>query len=320
MEKLPLLIGICGRMGAGKDTLAAQIAARYHSPEYLQWKFADALRGAASLVSGVPVDKTLSAEDKAVDLSQRRYEASQLHSLLCDAIGGIIGGTAYQTREIGLLAGKMFEILTGTPYQSGNGDARLHMTIGRLLQLLGTEGFRECVGPNVWVEALFARWLKKGRPPILIADVRFPNEADALRQRGGAIVLVRRENAGRTDGRSTEHASERGLREIKPDIIIENDGTLEQLRALVGELWTTFAAQAELRAVNGGERPQITLRASSFPDIPNAAGGKRSVYIEEPDQAMVLNVARMKELVGSDTIPARDLDEGGEREAAAGSQ
>jgi hypothetical protein len=319
MERLPPLIGICGNMGAGKDTLAAQMAARYHSPEYLQWKFADALRDAASLVTGIPADKTLSAEDKAVDLSQRRYEASQLHSLLCDAIGGVIGGTAYQTREIGLLAGKMFEVLTGTPYQGGNGDARLHMTVGRLLQLLGTEGFRECVGPNVWVEALFARWLKKGRPPILIADVRFPNEADALRQRGGAIILVRRENAGRTDGRSTEHASERGLREIKPDIIVENDGTLEQLRALVDTLrWRPLPASAGSQS---GEHTALTLRASSFPSASDVAAGTtagKRLHVQEPEA--VLNVARMKEITVPGVISARSLDESREREAAAGSQ
>jgi hypothetical protein len=275
MTSISPLIGICGRMGAGKDTLAALIAARH--PAHQQWKFADALRTAASIVTDIPAHKLLSAEEKAVDLSGTSYGTHQLWVRLANAINVTIPGTSYEKKSYGQLADQMFELLTGTTFERAGTTVTLPMTAGRLLQLLGTEGFRQCVGPEIWVEALFARWTAGQRPPIIVADVRFPNEADAIRRHGGVVLLVRRADANRSDGRSTEHESERALDAIRPDIIIDNDGTLEELRALAEDLWSSLAALKEFKAM--ADTVTMTLRASTFPlatsEMVVPAGGQR---------------------------------------------
>lgn len=104
--------------------------------------------------------------------------------------------------------------------------------IRRLLQRLGTEGVRENLGAGVWLDALFAS-ATPGRVHV-VTDVRFPNEADAIRKAGGRIVMVRR--PGLAEGHASEaggHASEAQVSGIAADHVFVNDGGAESLRALV---------------------------------------------------------------------------------------
>jgi len=57
-----------------------------------------------------------------------------------------------------------------------------------LLQRFGTEWCRS-VDEDVWVKALLRDWRKRGRPPCVVDDVRFPNEFKALR--GAGFIMVR---------------------------------------------------------------------------------------------------------------------------------
>lgn len=58
-------------------------------------------------------------------------------------------------------------------------------TFGELLQKIGTEGIR-CVLPDAWVISLFEEFDENSL--WIIDDVRFPNEADAIRKVGGIVV------------------------------------------------------------------------------------------------------------------------------------
>lgn len=94
----------------------------------------------------------------------------------------------------------------------------------RLLQRLGTEAGRKHLGEDVWVERLF-RTPSAGR--IVISDVRFPNEADAIRERGGIIVRVARPGVSAVNA----HPSETALDDYEPDLVVVNDGAPEDLKA-----------------------------------------------------------------------------------------
>jgi len=63
--------------------------------------------------------------------------------------------------------------------------AKQNPEIRRLLQVFGTDVGRRMFGENVWIDMAF----KDIKPDenVVIADVRFPNEADAIKQRGGQI-------------------------------------------------------------------------------------------------------------------------------------
>lgn len=76
-----------------------------------------------------------------------------------------------------------------------------------LLQLLGTDFARNMVAEDVWVRALEARIDPKDM--LVIDDVRFPNEAEMIRDHGGKIVRVIRE--GQEQGLIDTHVSEAGI-------------------------------------------------------------------------------------------------------------
>ena len=58
--------------------------------------------------------------------------------------------------------------------------------IRSLLQRLGTEAGRETLWDSIWIDAAFHDLDESGK--YVITDVRFPNEADAIKQRGGSIA------------------------------------------------------------------------------------------------------------------------------------
>lgn len=152
------------------------------------------------------------------------------------------------------------------------------MTPRKLLQLLGTEAGRRILHPNIWVNALMSDYKTSGFgnekaavlefPKWIISDTRFPNEADAVKEKGGINIRINRPyfykfdekedkhywsnisdfetgkvvavNGNLTKEESkeiflkefleTSHASETALDDYEDfDYIIENDGSLEAL-------------------------------------------------------------------------------------------
>lgn len=101
--------------------------------------------------------------------------------------------------------------------------------VRRLMQHMGV-GMREHLGPDVWVEALMRRVdaLQPTRP-VVVADVRFPNEAERLRREG--FVLVRLTRAAAPSAGS--HVSETALDDFAADITFANDGSLDELEAFL---------------------------------------------------------------------------------------
>lgn len=104
--------------------------------------------------------------------------------------------------------------------------------VRRLLQQLGTEGVRDVIGPDTWVD-LMAGSVREARDLdpstwIVVPDVRFPNEADAVRALGGVVVRVDRPGMA---GPLSDHASETEMHAIRADAVLQNTGSLDDLRA-----------------------------------------------------------------------------------------
>lgn len=95
----------------------------------------------------------------------------------------------------------------------------------RLLQSLGTQAGRELLGANVWVDAAMRRLDACPAPKVVFADVRFPNEADAIRARGGIIVRVERDGHGPLN----MHESETSMDDYEWDYVVRNNGTVDEL-------------------------------------------------------------------------------------------
>jgi hypothetical protein len=108
------------------------------------------------------------------------------------------------------------------------------VTVRRILQWWGTE-YRRDQDPDYWTKA----WGRKVEQfdleniHVLIDDVRFMNELDAIKQHGGLIVKIERPGF---DG-ANNHASETALDEYSDwDRVLLNDGTLNEFKMKVEQL------------------------------------------------------------------------------------
>lgn len=110
-----------------------------------------------------------------------------------------------------------------------------------LLQTLGTEWGRESVHQEIWVRRAMRRAgdVLAAGGHVAITDVRFVNEAEAIRAAGGAVWRVCRPAAGLA-GETARHSSEAGIPDGLIDLTIRNDGSLHDLEAAVEAAWSTL--------------------------------------------------------------------------------
>jgi hypothetical protein len=96
--------------------------------------------------------------------------------------------------------------------------AKKEPEVRQLLQRLGTEGGRVALGEDIWVKTLFN---SPHGAKIVIPDVRFQNEADEIRRRGGKVIRIMRPGVGPVN----DHASDKI--DFKADYVLVNDRTPE---------------------------------------------------------------------------------------------
>ena len=99
-----------------------------------------------------------------------------------------------------------------------------------LFQSLGYAA-RQNINPNVWIMAAFGKMRKDKN--YVIADVRFRNEANAIREFGGQVWRVERPGVEAVNG----HVSEWEMDGYDFDHGLSNDGTLEQLEYMVKTIY-----------------------------------------------------------------------------------
>ena len=101
--------------------------------------------------------------------------------------------------------------------------AKSNPEVRRLLQVFGTEIGREMFGENFWVDIALAGLNSNHR--VVVADVRFPNEAQAIIDKGGQVWRVQREGHKPVN----LHQSETAMDNWRFDDLILNHGSLDDL-------------------------------------------------------------------------------------------
>lgn len=275
-NKMTNLIGISGKIGSGKDTVGSIIQYLtylesykkhcienniiyneisyggfikqidyYTTDKYTNWnikKFAGKLKQIVSILTGIPVndlerqdvkDQVLGEEWNFVNISK--------------------GGDSRVYRKIASL----FPGIPASTY-----------SVRTLLQFVGTNAMRDVIHENIWVNALFADYTKPAVAAIrdsggysnhldafsfpnwIITDVRFPNEAEAIKERNGIIIRVNRKYHTETikglklttipmkDGiiEPSTHPSETALDDYAFNHVIHNKGTMEELIVKVKQI------------------------------------------------------------------------------------
>lgn len=99
-----------------------------------------------------------------------------------------------------------------------------------LLQGLGA-GVRDTLGESTWLDHALRR-LDALPGPVVVTDVRYRNEALALRSRNFLLVLVQRPGVGPANS----HQSEVDIPVELADAVLTNDGSIPELHAAVDAL------------------------------------------------------------------------------------
>lgn len=127
--------------------------------------------------------------------------------------------------------------LNGWEYVKNNSDAR------EFLQLLGTEGVRDNLGPMVWVEACSGEVMDavESGKNVIFTDMRYPNEYDYVRALGGFTVRVERPGVEAVN----EHASDSALKGKTFDALVLNNAGLQGLAQKATTLYDLLVSRQE---------------------------------------------------------------------------
>lgn len=111
-------------------------------------------------------------------------------------------------------SGEFKESFTSLPLSNKEGEP---MTNREFLQYFGTEVGRS-IDKDLWIKALMYSYGRDKESHWIVPDVRFPNEADAIRNAGGVLWKIERDGSG-----AGNHISEKLIDDIMVNIIIENN-------------------------------------------------------------------------------------------------
>jgi hypothetical protein len=170
----PIIIGISGKIGSGKDTLADLIIK--NDPAFIKVSYASKLKKVGAFLTGTEESLWFTQEGKNVSLPE------------------------------------------------------WGMTIGQFQQKLGTEAIRNGLHNEAWILALFADLKENSK--WIIPDMRFPNELEAVKQKGGFTIRINGDPAKvrANSTRDLTHLSEIALDNATDfDFVYTNDKTLVEL-------------------------------------------------------------------------------------------
>lgn len=245
-------IAIHGFAGSGKDTVADWVLARYRSA--VKRGFADAIK---EFVAGVfpdcrPEYLWGSSHERGALISSHLAEDALdevetfVQSLLSEE----------QRRDLPFVA----RVSDALVKRLEEWERRGLVSVREILQIVGTEWGRETIGPNVWTDALFRHveevhapraigWKDAwGVPPepwatVVIPDVRFQSEVEAVRARTGFLLKIRRDVGRKGEeekkkvrtpvGGVAGHASEAGLDDALFHLVIDAPEGVDKLGRLL---------------------------------------------------------------------------------------
>lgn len=259
------LIGISGKIGSGKDLTGKIIQVLTCNPkafegtediteefiDYCIWdspkfeikKFADKLKDIVCILIECTRDQLEDRTYKNTELGKNwTVYRVEVTSYILDDYGKEIKGalsTLYKTEE------EAQSYIDSSRFIKAKVIKEI-LTPRRLFELIGTEGGRDLIHPNMWINALFTSYKPKNQispinekgnirgtnislfPNWIITDVRFPNELKAITDKGGITIRVNR-GSKVYNSAIPQHESEIALDSAEFNFIIDNNGTIKEL-------------------------------------------------------------------------------------------
>lgn len=109
--------------------------------------------------------------------------------------------------------------------------------VRRILEAFGTDSIRT-LDEGFWVRMAVEK-IQATDGPVVVTDVRFPNEADKIRELGGIVVRIIRPSQEPT---GPAHRCETSLDEYREDMTFYNASTLDDFTALSRSFGGVFLA------------------------------------------------------------------------------
>lgn len=197
------IIGLTGAAGSGKDTVCgfALEWCKEHHINAERLAFADPLKVSAAAALGL----NTAGGETGVSVSNAVAFCDRLKA------GGVIA---------------VYDV---------DGSTRTVLTGREFLQCYGTEAHRNIFGDDFWVEVMERKLAGRAGTDldiVFITDCRFLNEAAMVHKHDGEVWEVVRSGAAVV----AAHSSEAGLPDGAIEFQIRNEGSLEDLRTLVGSV------------------------------------------------------------------------------------
>ena len=109
-------------------------------------------------------------------------------------------------------------------------------SVRKFMQMLGTDIVVNLCDEQFWNRCMFNEFLNEidsSKDYFIISDIRQDHEIELMRSIGAKIIFVERPlNNSISDG----HITEKGLEPLADDIVIINDGTIEDLKQKLKDL------------------------------------------------------------------------------------
>lgn len=211
-----MIIGLTGAAGSGKDTVAGILVLEHG---FQQIAFSDALYEEVSTAFNVLVAFLKNLESK----EKRSFRLSLGHCM--------DENFARVVREI---------------RHGGNrpiGHSSIPYSPRQILQWWGTD-YRRAQCETYWINKVRNQLDIAPDKNLVITDAWFQNEADMVLERGGRLGLVTRPGVKPV----ADHVSEAFWQTCNPDILIRNDGDIDDLMAdvcaMVGQMLATHRVAA----------------------------------------------------------------------------
>ena len=110
----------------------------------------------------------------------------------------------------------------------------LYPEVRRLLQVIGTEVGRELIHEDIWVSIAMSKI--KNNEDIVITDVRYLNEVQAIQDAYGILVKINRPGVGPVN----DHVSDAGLPDDMFNFILNNNGSIEEWQQKARAVFSEF--------------------------------------------------------------------------------
>ena len=177
------LIGLSGKSGSGKDTVANYLVTNYN---YTKLSFGSVLKDVVSCIFGWPRN--------------------------------LLEGDTKESREFRNKEDKWW-----------SEHLKIKITPRIALQKIGTDVFRMHFHQDIWLLILKKQITKYDK--VVVTDIRFLNECNMIKEIGGIIMKISRDNIIKDT-----HLSENILDNIKFKYNITNNGTIEELNKKINSI------------------------------------------------------------------------------------